>query len=100
LVLSEANLSRSFNISCFYVFVGDKLADEKKTEIRLGAPLSFKLITDEGRFREVLLVPYMIGKHHYEVQVDKEGVTPESIEKAVREDAKLIVGSTGKIITI
>lgn len=78
----------------------DFMAEVKKKEIRIGTSRERTIITAEGRFKTRLEIPYTIGDANYSVMIDKEGATPESIEAAVREDAKKFIETEGKIITI
>lgn len=76
------------------------MPEDKKIEIRIGIARERTTITPEGRFKTRLEIPYSIGDANYTILVDKEGATGESLEAAVREDAKKIVATTGKTITI
>ena len=82
------------------MIVGDILAEKAETEIKIGVPRERTTITPEGRYKTRLEIPYMIGDANYAVLIDKEGATEESIEAAVRKDAKKIVGTTGKILKV
>lgn len=80
--------------------MGDILPNENKTEIEIGTPRERTTITDEGRFKTRLEIPYTIGDAHYSTMVNKEGATSATIEAAVKEDAKAKVEVTGKKITL
>lgn len=76
------------------------MVEVNKKKIKIGTTRERVEITPEGRFKTRLEIPYLIGDANYSVMIDKEGATPESIEAAVREDAKKYVETEGKIITI
>ena len=76
------------------------MAQVNKNEVVTGKPRERTTITPEGKFLTRLEIPYTIGDANYSVLVDKEGATEESIEAAVKADAKRIVASMGKKITL
>ena len=76
------------------------MPEEKKKEIKIGTSRERTTITDEGRFKTRLEIPYTIGDAHYSVMIDKEGASPEVIEAAVREDARKFIGTEGKTLTL
>lgn len=72
----------------------------KALEINIGKARERTVITPEGRFKTRLEIPYSIGDANYSVVIDKDGATPEIIEKAVKEDAQKFVSTEGKTLTI
>ena len=75
------------------------MAEVNRKKIKLGTLREWTRIDPEGHFVDVIEVPYEINGAHYFVTINKEGATPESIEAAVKEDAKKYMESTGKTIT-
>lgn len=76
------------------------MVEKEKKTTTIGKPREFKVITEEGRFKDILIIPYTIDDATHTVTVDKEGVTPEIIEKAIKEDAAKFSSVDGKTITI
>lgn len=76
------------------------MPNEGKTEVKLGTPRERTRINDEGHFVKMIEQPYSIGDANYSVVVKKEGATKESIEAAVKEDAKKFLGQSGRTLTL
>lgn len=76
------------------------MPENNEKEIKIGTPREFSIITGDAEFKKILIVPYYISDAGHEVTVDKKGSTPESIEKAVIEDAKTFIAVEGKTLTI
>jgi len=76
------------------------MADQPKKNVTIGIPRERTIVDAEGHFNKKLEIPYAMDGANYSVLIDKEGSTPDSILKAVTDDATRIKSLKGQTIQV
>lgn len=76
------------------------MAEKSNKKIVIGITRERSPVTAKRGFVKRLETFYTIEDEEYSVTIDKEGATPEIIEKAILEDAKKFIELDGKTLTL